>query len=182
MLKKYFFYTLIIFTNLVFAQSEKWKINSVSSYISYSGNHFLHSWEGINNNVFGLFVVDSELNISDIAIIIKVEDFNSGNSNRDSHALEILESLKYPQIRFYSNDINFINNEIEIFGKLTFFGKSIEKKINSKIKLEENQILLSGKFDVILSDFKVNLPSFLGVKIDDIIKISFKIEVNKDEI
>ena len=40
MLKKYFFYTLIIFTNLVFAQSEKWKINSESSYISYSGNHF----------------------------------------------------------------------------------------------------------------------------------------------
>ena len=182
MFKKYIFYTLIIFTNLVFAQSEKWKINSVSSYISYSGNHFLHSWEGINNNVFGLFVVDSELNISDIAIIIKVEDFNSGNSNRDSHALEILESLKYPQIRFYSNDIKYINNEIEIFGKLTFFGKSLEKIIYSEIKFEENQILLNGSFDLILTDFGVKLPSFLGVKIDDLIKISFKIEVSKDKI
>ena len=36
MFKKYFFYTLIIFTNLVFAQSEKWKINSSQSFISYS--------------------------------------------------------------------------------------------------------------------------------------------------
>ena len=65
MFKKYLFYTLIIFTNLVFAQSEKWKINSNQSFISYSGNHILHSWEGINNNILGLFVVNSENNISE---------------------------------------------------------------------------------------------------------------------
>ena len=182
MFKKYFFYTLIIFTNLVFAQSEKWKINSSQSFISYSGNHTLHSWEGINNNIFGLFVVNSENNISEIAILTKVEDFDSGNSNRDSHALEILESLKYPQIRFYSNNIIVNNDEVEIFGKLTFFGKSVEKKINSQIILDENQIILSGKFDLILSDFQIKLPSFLGVKIDDIVKISFKIDVNKNKI
>ena len=182
MFKKYFFYTLIIFTNLVFAQSEKWKINSSQSFISYSGNHILHSWEGINNNIFGLFVVNSENNISEIAILTKVEDFDSGNSNRDSHALEMLESFKYPQIRFYSNNIKHDFDKVEIFGKLTFFGKSVEKKINSKIKLDENQVLLSGKFDLILSDFEIKLPSFLGVKIDDIVKISFKIDVNKNKI
>jgi len=182
MFKKYIFYTLIIFTNLVFAQSEKWKINSNQSFISYSGNHILHSWEGINNNILGLFVVNSENNISEIAILTKVEDFDSGNSNRDSHALEILESLKYPQIRFYSNNIIVNNDEVEIFGKLTFFGKSVEKKINSQIILDENQIILSGKFDLILSDFQIKLPSFLGVKIDDIVKISFKIDVNKNKI
>ncbi len=182
MSKKNIFCFILIFSNLVFSQSEKWKINSNSSYISYSGNHILHSWEGINNNVFGLFVVNSELNISDIAILIKVEDFDSGNPNRDSHALEVLESLKYPQIRFYSNDIKYFKDEIEIFGKLTFFGKSLEKIIYSEIKFEENKILLNGSFDLILSDFGVKLPSFLGVKIDDLIKISFKIEVNKDKI
>ena len=102
--------------------------------------------------------------------------------------LNELKKYKYKKmIILQKDDIKTIESlkgydEVEIFGKLTFFGKSIEKKINSKIKLEENQILLSGKFDVILSDFKVNLPSFLGVKIDDIIKISFKIEVNKNEI
>ena len=129
-----------------------------------------------------MFVVNSENNISEIAILTKVEDFDSGNSNRDSHALEILESLKYPQIRFYSNNIIVNNDEVEIFGKLTFFGKSVEKKINSQIILDENQIILSGKFDLILSDFQIKLPSFLGVKIDDIVKISFKIDVNKNKI
>ena len=117
-----------------------------------------------------------------IAILTKVEDFDSGNSNRDSHALEILESLKYPQIRFYSNNILVKNDEVEIFGKLTFFGKSVEKKINSQIILNDNQIILSGKFDLILSDFQIKLPSFLGVKIDDIVKISFKIDANKNKI
>ncbi len=182
MLKKYFFCYLLIFSNLIFSQSENWKINNSSSFISYSGNYILHSWEGINNNIFGIFVVNSKTNISDIAILIKVEDFDSGNSNRDSHALEVLESLKYPQIRFYSDDIKYVKDKIEIFGKLTFFGKSLEKIIYSEIKFQENRILLKGNFDLILSDFGVKLPSFLGVKIDDLIKISFKIEVNKDKI
>jgi polyisoprenoid-binding protein YceI len=182
MLKKIFIFYFLIFSNLIFSQSEKWKINKDKSHVSYSGNHILHSWEGLNKNVFGLFVVNSDLNISDIAIILKVEDFDSGNPNRDSHALEILESLKYPQIRFYSNDLSVIKDEIEITGKLTFFEKNIQKLINSKIEIFDNKIVLTGNFDLILSDFGVKLPSFLGVKIEDLIKISYKIEVNKDKI
>jgi len=182
MLKKKFILYFLIFSNLVFSQSEKWKINKEKSYVSYSGNHFLHSWEGLNKNVFGLFVVNSDLNISEIAIILKVEDFDSGNSNRDSHVLEILESLKYPQIRFYSNDLKIIKDEIEIIGKLTFFGKSIDKLINSKIEIFDNKIVLKENFDLVLSDFGVKLPSFMGVKIEDLINISFKIEVNKEKI
>ena len=83
---------------------------------------------------------------------------------------------------FLLDDIKYVKDEIEIFGKLTFFGKSLEKIIYSEIKFQENRILLKGNFDLILSDFGVKLPSFLGVKIDDLIKISFKIEVNKDKI
>tara|TARA_B110001454_G_C12694540_1_gene423762 strand:- start:35 stop:583 length:549 start_codon:yes stop_codon:yes gene_type:complete len=182
MLKKIFISYFLIFSNLIFSQSEKWKINKDTSHVSYSGNHILHSWEGLNKNIFGLFVVNSDLNISDIAIILKVEDFDSGNPNRDSHALEILESLKYPQIRFYSNDLSIIKDEIEITGKLTFFEKNIQKLINSKIEIFDNKIVLTGNFDLILSEFGVKLPTFLGVKIDDLIKISFKIEVNNDKI
>ncbi len=32
-------------------------------------------------------------------------DFDSGNSNRDAHSLEVLEALKFPIIKFYSRII-----------------------------------------------------------------------------
>ena len=40
--------------------------------------------------------------ISKIALAAQVIDFDSGNSGRDSHSLEVLEALKFPNIKFYS--------------------------------------------------------------------------------
>ena len=162
MIKKIFFCYFLIFSNLIFSQSEKWKVNNKTSYISYRGKHVLHDWEGINKNVLGLMVVNSELNISDLAILLKVEDFNSGNSNRDSHALEVLEILKYPQIRFYSNDLKVIQDNILIKGKFTFHGKSIEKTIPCKISISDRKIVLNGAFDFFLTESGIKLPSFLN--------------------
>ena len=58
---------------------------------------------GVNDNVSGVIIYDNE--ISKIAIAAKVVDFDSGNSGRDSHSLEVLEALKFPNIKFYSDDI-----------------------------------------------------------------------------
>ena len=35
-----------------------------------------------------------------------VKDFDSGNGNRDSNMLEILEVIKFPKIEYYSNKIS----------------------------------------------------------------------------
>ena len=68
-------------------------IDSEKSSLSYDAKHFLHAWSGVNDNISGVIVYDKE--ISKIAIAAKVVDFDSGNSNRDTHSLEVLEALKF---------------------------------------------------------------------------------------
>ena len=82
---------LIFCLKFNFAQEIQLKIETEESSIKYKGDHLLHSWEGINNNVNGIAIMNSKSNkIEKIAILIYVRDFDSGNSGRDAHSLEVL--------------------------------------------------------------------------------------------
>ena len=72
-------------------------VDSEKSSLSYDAKHFLHAWSGVNDNISGVIVYDKE--ISKIAIAAKVVDFDSGNSNRDAHSLEVLEVFKFPMVK-----------------------------------------------------------------------------------
>ena len=68
------------------------------SYISYDGKHFLHSWSGKNERIRGVIIENlEEKKIKQIALAMFVKDFDSGNGNRDSNMLEILEVIKLRQ-------------------------------------------------------------------------------------
>ena len=97
---------IIILSKLSYGQSDQLRVNTNESYIKYFGDHLLHSWEGTNNKVNGLAVLDSKnKSLQKLAILLYVRDFDSQNSGRDAHALEVLEALKYPEINFYSESI-----------------------------------------------------------------------------
>ena len=76
-------------------------LDKEKSNIKYSAKHVLHAWEGINNDVSGVAVYNES--ISKIALAAQVIDFDSGNSGRDSHSLEVLEALKFPNIPTQDN-------------------------------------------------------------------------------
>ena len=96
---------LLIFFLSVFNLNSQQTImlNKGESYIKYDAKHVLHAWEGINQNIKGVIVKDTK--IEKIAIAAQVVDFDSGNAGRDSHSLEVLEALKFPSIKFYSEKI-----------------------------------------------------------------------------
>ena len=96
-------------------------INNEKSTISYNAKHVLHAWDGVNDNISGVIIYDNV--ISKIAIAAKVVDFDSGNSGRDSHSLEVLEALKFPNIKFYSDDISTQGNAITFNGDIEFHGQ-----------------------------------------------------------
>ena len=97
---------IIILSTLSYGQSDQLRVNTNESYIKYEGDHLLHSWEGTNDKVNGLAVLDANSkSLQKLAILLYVRDFDSQNSGRDAHALEVLEALKYPEIKFYSESI-----------------------------------------------------------------------------
>jgi polyisoprenoid-binding protein YceI len=148
-----------------------------SSQISYSASHSLHDWTGVNKDVNAVIVLeDSGNTIQKVAVSALVSDFDSQNSSRDSHALEVLESLKYPKVQFVSTSISQQNEVLTVNGNLTFHGitKLVQFKATSKKK--DKGLVVEGEIPVSLEEFEVERPSFMLVKTEDLIKINFHLE------
>ena len=152
-------------------------INNENSTINYDAKHVLHAWEGINDNVSGVIIYDNE--ISKIAIAAKVVDFDSGNSGRDSHSLEVLEALKFPNIKFYSDDIETEGNSITFNGDIEFHGQKKPITVLGTIDDNESLINITGKFQIIPTEFSIKLPSFMLIEMEDYLNISFDVQFDK---
>ena len=59
-------------------------VDSEKSSLSYNAKHFLHAWSGVNDNISGVIVYDKRF--LKLLLLLKVVDFDSGNSNRDAHS------------------------------------------------------------------------------------------------
>jgi polyisoprenoid-binding protein YceI len=173
----------ILFPLMAFSQQDLTKIfadKSVST-ITYEMKHPMHDWEAVCKDVNAVLIYSkvSDLNkaaksIEQIAVSLKVQSFDSGNPNRDSHGLEVLEALKYPKVTFVSTKIKTAAEMLTVEGNLTFHG--ITKPITIVATREDfvNKLVFEGKFDVSLTDYKVERPSLFGMKTDDILHFTFK--------
>jgi polyisoprenoid-binding protein YceI len=162
------------------AQEQKKQLNTEMSKITYSANHILHPWKGVNTNVKGVLVFyPNNQEIKEMAVLAFVQDFDSKNEGRDAHALEVLESLSYPQVRFYSNLMEQKKDSLFIHGQLDFHGVNKNITIVGVKKLVGDKIILSGTFEIKPTDYKIQLPSFMMVKIDDVLNFEFELTFNK---
>ena len=115
---------LILFGNTLYSQDILRIDNSIST-ISYSGKHFLHSWDAVNENISGLIEVNDN-QVSKIGVVAKVTDFKSGNSSLDSNSYRVLDALRVPNIIFTSSEIDDLSDNIKILGIISFHG--VEKE------------------------------------------------------
>ncbi|MBN09031.1 MAG: hypothetical protein CMC79_01470 [Flavobacteriaceae bacterium] len=165
-----FFISFVIFSQ----ENQTWTIDNSSSSISYKGKHLLHEWIGINNNIKGLIVFEENIP-KKLAVLSSIIEFDSQNSSRDAHALEVLDGLNYPHVKFYSEALNVKDDRMNIDGKLTFHGISKQLNLNGVWKKEVDQIILYGSFQIKLTDFKIKPPVFMLVNMDEHVNIKYQI-------
>jgi len=170
------YFILLFVFNFSLAQSTL-MINAEESNINYSAKHVLHAWEGVNDNIKGVIIYDGS--VSTIAIAAKVVDFDSGNSGRDSHSLEVLEALKFPNIKFYSDKVNSEGNAIIFEGEIEFHGEKKPIKVLASVQESDENIKIDGKFQIIPTEFSVTLPSFMLIEMEDYLNISFSLQFDK---
>lgn len=151
---------------------EKYTLNSSNSFVSYEAKHFLHAWEGTNNNVKGL-LTKKGVGFDQMALVMTVTDFNSKNSSRDANAAEVLEVLSFPKITFTANKISQEANVLSILGSLSFHGVEVSKTIAAKLEEQDNELSLSGTFELNLTEFNIKLPSFMLKKMEEKIQVSY---------
>ena len=147
------------------------------SFLSYSANHALHAWTGTSKKVDCLLIFDADTKtFRKVAVSTNVADFDSANSSRDGHALEVLDAIKYPKVTFGSTAIEPLKEgKLKISGKLNFHGNAKDITFEADYKLTDKEINVSGGFPVSMTEFDVERPSFMLVKTDDILEIRFNV-------
>lgn len=158
---------------LVFAKRKLMADRSKST-ITYAMSHPMHSFEGVSRDVACVVVLDDASKIESVAAAAKVSSFDSDNTNRDSHALEKMEALKYPKVTFTSNDVQQNGNDLTVKGNLTFHGVTRPVLIQATRQDDNGQLTIKGGFDINLSDYKIEKPSLMMVPVDEKVRLKLQ--------
>ena len=166
---------LLLFAS-VFVHAQQLRVDAETSFITYEASHPVHDWSGTSNEVQGVMVLENDIP-KRIAVVTSVSAFDSNNSNRDGHAVEVLEALLFPKVSFYSDEITLNGDVITLNGALKFHGVSLPLTAKANWTEQTDRWVLEGAFDVQPSKFDIKLPSFMLVKMRDNLSISFRLEL-----
>lgn len=169
-------YLLFILTMCIQATGwgQTYRAEKESTAITYTMRHPLHVWSGTSKEVNGLMQMDENGKIKSVAIITKVKSFDSENSNRDAHMLEITDALTFPLVSFKSNEIITTGMEqVLARGILSFHGKEKTIDVPCSLKKEGKKWIVKGNFEFMLEDFNITPPSLMLMKTESLVKIGF---------
>lgn len=149
--------------------------DKTGSTVSYAARHPLHTWEGVSRAVnCAVTYNDDTKQVENVAVSIKVFTFDSGNSSRDSHAMEVLDGLKYPNVTFISSDVKTgADGSLTAIGNLTFHGVVKPATLQAIRKDVGGKMTIVGEFPVSMTAHNVERPSFLGLKTEDMMMLKF---------
>jgi polyisoprenoid-binding protein YceI len=144
------------------------------SFVTYRLHHPLHNVEATSKDVDCKITADpSAREIKTVSAQVDVTTFDSGNSNRDSHAMEVIDALSYPEASFASTSVSQNGDSIKVSGKMTFHGVTKDIVIPAACRWSDGKLKVQGQFDLSLTEFKVQRPSLLLMPVDDALKFSF---------
>ena len=155
----------ILFFQFLFAQSFV-EFDLTKSFISYDGKHPAHNWTGISTDIQGTFEINKQdLTQSKVDLFVPVFSFDSKNANRDSNMLDVVEEYYYPFVRFTSSKINKLESGFDVVGNLSFHGITKEFIIPVELNEDNENIIVTSDFSIMLTDFKIKRPALLTIKI-----------------
>lgn len=159
------------FAFAVFAKAgTQWVLTQ--STLTYHVSHPLHETDGVSHAAKGKGICHAgECNF---LIAVPVKSFNSGDSNRDLHMLQVTRGAEYPMVtvrtRLPESEENAttINADLEI----QFAGQTAEfKQVPLKLERQGYDVHLTGTIPATLSDFKIPPPSLLTMPVKNEIPI-----------
>ena len=147
------------------AQSDSQWILGQST-ITYHVSHPLHQTEGVSRAARGKGVCHAGQ--CDFLIAVPVKSFDSGDSNRDLHMLQVTRGAQFPLVSVRtrlpedasSADAILADLDIEFAGQTAHYARVSFKRLT-----ERGEIRISGTIPMTLSDFKIDPPSLLSLPV-----------------
>lgn len=113
-------------------------------------------------------------------IQFEVATLDTGISLRDEHMKnKYLEVAKYPQATLTLKKLAWQkkSEELKLQGQLTLHGEKHPLEDGTlKIKVDGKNVTAEAEFEISLHDYKIEIPSYAGIKVADKVKVSVQIE------
>ncbi len=169
----------LIFISLQLSLAQKTLQLDNSSMMYVHGTSTLHDWTSIVEQMTATAEVDLNGDLKDIKTLkikIKVESIESGKGKMNSLTYESLKYEEHPYIVFDLNDIKSISaGYITASGKVTIAGATRNIEVKGKYSLIGNQLKISGKKDINMTEFNMEPPTamFGTIVVGEVVTIEY---------
>ena len=161
-------FVLSFIISISFSQNQDFSLSE----IKYFGSHAMHNWSGTSTQAKTSVSYNDSKENGSVIVRVRLDSFDSKLYSRDSNMLYYTDAIEFPEVVFESTQAKVVNDSIYIEGNLTFHGITKKVKTSAIIKLDEYPSV-NGTFDINLSDFDVQRPSLMFIKIKDRIRIDY---------
>ncbi|MGA9977325.1 MAG: YceI family protein [Candidatus Sulfotelmatobacter sp.] len=160
----------LLVTLPTFAADSQWVLKQ--STLTYHVSHPLHESEGVSHAARGKGVCHNGQ--CDFLIAVTVKSFDSGDSNRDLHMLQVTRGAEFPIVSVRTRlpesaaGSATINADLEI----QFAGQTAQyKNVPFKVEKQGSETQITGTIPATLTDFKIDPPSLLTMPVKNQIPV-----------
>ncbi len=140
--------------------------------LTYHVSHPLHQTEGVSHAARGKGVCHAGQ--CDFLIAVPVKSFDSGDSNRDLHMLQVTRGAEFPMVIVRTRlpesaaTSATVNADLEI----QFAGQTAQyKQVPFKLVTQGGETHITGTIPATLADFKIDPPSLLTMPVKNDIPV-----------
>jgi polyisoprenoid-binding protein YceI len=178
---------LLGLATIPFAQDGPYQSLNGPSTLTYTLVHPMHVIQGVSHGVTCKVSINNDTAKSEIACSAPLLSFESGNDSRDSHMLEVVEALRYPEVQFSghptghapgsSKDIGNTGHGDAwlVTGTLKFHGYTHPVVFTVAPSFSEGRVRMVGAFPISLTEFHIKRPSLLFVPVEDTVRIAIDV-------
>ncbi len=146
------------------AADSQWVLEK--STLTYHVSHPLHQSEGVSHAARGKGVCHA--GECDFLIAAPVKSFDSGDSNRDLHMLQVTRGAQFPMVIVRTRlpeqapSSGTIHADLEV----QFAGQTVHyKQVRLQLVMQGNEVRITGTIPATLSDFKIEPPRLLSIPV-----------------
>jgi hypothetical protein len=170
-MKKKWLVMFLFLPPLTLAQTDSQWVLSQST-LTYHVSHPLHQTDGVSHAARGKGVCHAGQ--CDFLIAVPVKSFDSGDSNRDLHMLQVTRGGEFPMVTVRTSlpeDASasaIIRADLEV----QFAGQTARYKLVPFEQAKQgNETKITGTIPATLADFKIDPPSLLAIAVKNEIPV-----------
>ena len=143
------------------------------STLTYHVSHPLHEVDGVSHAAKGKG--SCRAGVCDFLIAAPVKSFDSGDSNRDLHMLQVTRGGEFPMVivRTQLPEESSTSGAIKADLEIQFAGQTAHyKQVPFETTKQGNEIHITGTIPTTVSDFKIEPPKLLAMPIKSEIPVN----------